>query len=132
MVSLLLYLDSLESPDDDISAVISEVIRRAASLNCKSIALPLSQVEIPAKKRKHLTLKIVSAITNDIQRDNLNELQIIRVITDTKVLKDEFRGTSNLSEKQVHQMFNFNVLNISVLILVVAAIMHDSVYRVYS
>ena len=57
----------MESPDDDISAVISEVIRRAASLNCKSIVL--SQVEIPAKKRKPLTLKIVNAITNDIQRD---------------------------------------------------------------
>ena len=57
----------MESLDDDISAGISEVIRKAASLNCKSIVLPLSQVEIPAKKRKHLTLKIVNAITNDIQ-----------------------------------------------------------------
>ena len=45
-------------PDDDISSVISEVIRRAASLNCKSIVLPLSQVQIPAKKRKYLTLKL--------------------------------------------------------------------------
>ena len=87
----------MESPDDDISAVISEVIRRAASLNCKSIVL--SQVEIPAKKRKPLTLKIVNAITNDIQRDNLNELQIIRVITDTKVLKDEFSRNFKLVRK---------------------------------
>ena len=89
----------MESPDDDISAVISEVIRKAASLNCKSIVLPLSQVEIPAKKRKHLTLKIVNAITNDIQRDNLNELQIIRVITDTKALKDEFSRNFKLLRK---------------------------------
>ena len=80
----------MDWPDDDISAVISEVIRRAASLNCKSIVLPLSQVEIPAKKRKHLTLKIVRAITNDVQLDSLNELQIIRVTTDRKVLKGEF------------------------------------------
>ena len=76
-------------PDDDISSVISEVIRRAASLNCKSIVLPLSQVHIPAKKRKYLTLKIVNAIINDIQRNNLNELQIISVITDTTALKGE-------------------------------------------
>ena len=76
--------------DDDISSVISEVIRRAASLNCKSIVLPLSQVQIPAKKRKCLTLKIVNTIINDIQRNNLNELQIISVITDTTALKGEF------------------------------------------
>ena len=49
MISFLLYLDSMDSPDDDISDVISEVIKRAASLNCKSIVLSLSQVEIPAK-----------------------------------------------------------------------------------
>ena len=67
MISFLLYLDSMDSPDDDISAVISEVTRRAASLHCKSIILPLSQVEIPAKKRKHITLNIVNAITSDIQ-----------------------------------------------------------------
>ena len=89
----------MESPDDDISAVISEVIRKVASLNCKSIVLPLSQVEIPAKKRKHLTLKIVNAITNDIQRDNLTELQIIRVITDTKALKNEFSRNFKLLRK---------------------------------
>ena len=53
-------------------------------------ALPLLEVEIDAKKRKHLTLKIVSAITNDVQLDSLNELQIIRVTTDRKVLKGEF------------------------------------------
>ena len=40
----------MDSPDDDISAELSEVIRRTASLNCKSIVLPLSQVEIPVKK----------------------------------------------------------------------------------
>ena len=81
----------MHSPDDDISAVISEVIRRAASLNCKSTVLPPSQVEIPVKKRKNLTLKIVNAITNVIQRDNnLSKLQIITVITNTRVLKGEF------------------------------------------
>ena len=48
-----------------------EVIRRAASLNCKLIVLPISQVEIPTKKRKHLTSKTVNAITNDVQRDTL-------------------------------------------------------------
>ena len=79
----------MHSPDDDISAVISEVIRRAASL--KSTVLPPSQVEIPVKKRKNLTLKIVNAITNVIQRDNnLSKLQIITVITNTRVLKGEF------------------------------------------
>ena len=100
MISFLLYLDPVDSPDDNISAVTSEVIRRAASLNCKSIVLPLSQVEIPAKKRKHLTLKIVNAITNDIQLDSLNELQIIRVITDTKVFKGEFMRNFKLVRKE--------------------------------
>ena len=70
------------------------------SLNCKSIVLPLSQVEIPAKKRKHLTLKIVSAITNDVQLDSLNELQIIRVTTDRKVLKGEFVRNFKLVRKE--------------------------------
>ena len=65
MIFLLLYLNSVDS-DDDFSVVINEVIRRAASRSCKSIVLPLSQVEIPPKKRKHLTLKIVNVITNDI------------------------------------------------------------------
>ena len=100
MISFLLYLDSVDSPNDDISDVISEVIRRAASLNCKSIVLSLSQVEIPTKKRKHLTLKIVNAITNDIQLDSLNELQIIRVITDTKVFKGEFMRNFKLVRKE--------------------------------
>ena len=48
------------------------------------------QVEIPAKERKHLTLKVVNAITNDIQRDNHNELQIIRIITDKKFYNVNF------------------------------------------
>ena len=65
LFSFLLYLDSMDSPDDIVRI---EVIRRAASLNCKSIVLPLSQAEITAKKRKHLILKIFNAITNDIQR----------------------------------------------------------------
>ena len=89
----------MDSPDDDISVVISEVIRRATSLNCKSIVLPLLQAEIPAKKRKHLTLKIVNAITNHIQRANLNELQIIRITTDTKVLGGEFLRNLKLVRK---------------------------------
>ena len=55
------------SLDDDISSVISEIIRRAPSLNCTSIVLLLSQVEIPAMKRKHLTFKIVNPTINDIQ-----------------------------------------------------------------
>ena len=132
MIYFLLYVDSMGSLDDGISSVISEIIRRAASLNCTSIVLLLLQVEIPAMKRKHLTFKIVNPTINDIQWDNLNLLQIMRVITDTKVLKMNFWGTSNLSEKQVQQMFNFNVLNIWVLILVVTTIIHDSVYRIYS
>ena len=125
MIYFLSYLDSMGSLDDDISSVISEMIRRAASLNCTYIVLLLSEAEIPAMKRKHLTFKIVNATTNDIQWDNLNVMQIVRVITDTKVLKVNFWGTSNLSE-------DFNVLNISVLILVVTTIIHDSVYRIYS
>ena len=56
----------MDSPDDDISEVISEVLRRTTSLNCKSIVSPLSQVEIPAKKKRNQILKIVNAITNDI------------------------------------------------------------------
>ena len=90
----------MDSPDDNISAVMNEVIRRAALLNCKSIVLPLSQVEISVKKRKHLTLKIVNAIINDIQLDSLNKLQIIRVITDTKVLKGEFMRNFKFLRKQ--------------------------------
>ena len=74
----------MESPDDKISSVISELIRGAASLNCKSIMLPLLPTEIPSNKKKNLKLKNLNAITNGIQQDNLNELQIIRVITDTK------------------------------------------------
>lgn len=86
----------MDSPDDIVRI---EVIRRAASLNCKSIVLPLSQAEITAKKRKHLILKIFNAITNDIQRDNLSDLQAIRVITDIKVLKGEFLRNFRLVRK---------------------------------
>ena len=31
MISFFLFLDTLDSPDDNISAVISELLRRAAS-----------------------------------------------------------------------------------------------------
>ena len=85
MISFFLFLDFIESANNDTSALISEVIRRTASLNCISIVLPLSQVAIPAKKKKNLTLRIVNAIINHIQRYNLSELQTARVITDTKV-----------------------------------------------
>ena len=89
----------MDSPDDDISEVISEVLRRTTSLKCKSIVSPLSKVEIPAKKKRNQILKIVNAITNDIQQDNLNEFQIIRVITDTKFLVGEFLRNFKLVRK---------------------------------
>ena len=89
----------VDLPDDDISEGISEVLRRTTSLNCKSIVSPLSQVEIPAKKKRNQILKIVNAITNDIQQDNLNEFQIIRVITDTKFLVGEFLRNFKLVRK---------------------------------
>ena len=81
--------------------------KKSWSINCKSIVLPLLQVEIPAKKRKHLTLKVVNAITNDIQRDNPNQLQIIRVITDKKFWNVNFWGTSNFSADVCFQCIKF-------------------------
>ena len=53
------------------------MIRRAASLNCESIVLPLSQVEIPAKKGKHL-IKI-SVITNYVKQDNYNSQESLPI-----------------------------------------------------
>ena len=54
---------------------------------------------------KNLTIKNDNAIINDIQRDKLNKLQIIRVITDTKILRGE-----------VQHMLNFNLLHILILL----------------
>ena len=56
-------------------------------------------------KMKNLTIKNDNAIINDIQRDKLNKLQIIRVITDTKILRGE-----------VQHMLNFNLLHILILL----------------
>ena len=100
----------MDSSEDDISTVISEVLREAASLNYKSIFLPLSQVDIPAKKRKDL----VNYIANDIQRDNLNKLQKNQRHYRYERCEKEHLRNFKLVGKTVQKVFNFNVSNILV------------------
>lgn len=112
MICFFLFLDSMDSPDDNIGTIISEVLRRAASLSCEWIVLPLSQVDIRSKERKNLTLKSVNMIANNTQRGNLNKLQTMRVITNTNVLKDEFWRNFELKNK-FSRCINFIVLRFS-------------------
>ena len=118
----------MDSSQGDISTVIGE----AASLNYKSIFLRLSQVEIPAKKRKNLTIKIVNSIANDIQQDNLNKLKKNQSHYRYEKCEKEHLRDFKLVRKTIQKMFNISVLNVLVLILFVTVIIQDPAYSVYS